>query len=299
MSVTLPMDAAAVNLNTTLGDGPNLGITSGLAYLQEKGMALGLKLLAAVAIWIVCRWLIKFVVKLVQGGLEKRAIDPTIVKYGCTVLRSLLTVLLVIALLGYFGIDTASFAALLAGIGVAIGMAWSGLLQDFAAGVFMVVLRPFKVGDEVIIGDGTHGIVTEIGLFTTTVDEWVTHHTVITGNGKVFGAKIVNQSANDVRGAEILVQLSGSADASDMIKRFEDGLRAIPGMVNEPAPHVAICDETMAGPVIHVRPVAKREEFWAVYWATHHMIKDTLDSCGYAPPTQGVSVVSHVEKSVA
>lgn len=299
MTIGLLLDVATTDIDLGIATMPDLGIERTVGFLQDKGVALGLKLLAAIVIWIVCRWLIKAVVRLVAGALDKRGVDPTVVRYGSTILRSTLTVLLVIALLGYFGIDTASFAALLAGVGVAIGMAWSGLLQDFAAGVFMIVLRPFAVGDEVIIGDGVHGIVTEIGLFTTTVDEWVTHHTVITGNGKVFGSKIVNLSSNAVRGAEILVQLSAAADVKDMIQRFEAGMASIPGMVDTPAPHVAVCDETMAGPVVHVRPVARKEDFWRVYWATHQMIKDQLDTCGYVGPTTGISIVSTPEHPAA
>lgn len=218
--------------------------------------------------------------------------EPTLVRYGTTVLQILLTVLLIIGLLGYFGIDTAGFAALLAGAGVAIGMAWSGLLQDFAAGVFMVVIRPFNVGDEVVLHGNVHGIVKEIGLFTTTVDQWVTHNDIIINNGKVFGDKIENLSRNAVRGAEILVQLSTDADIEDMLTRFREGLAGIPGMVQEPAPHVAVCDETLAGPVVHVRPVASQEAFWSVYWQTHQMIKDELDVSGYKPPANGVAIIS-------
>lgn len=218
--------------------------------------------------------------------------EPTLVRYGTTVLQILLTVLLIIGLLGYFGIDTAGFAALLAGAGVAIGMAWSGLLQDFAAGVFMVVIRPFNVGDEVVLHGNVHGIVKEIGLFTTTVDQWVTHNDIIINNGKVFGDKIENLSRNAVRGAEILVQLSTDADIEDMLTRFREGLAGIPGMVQEPAPHVAVCDETLAGPVVHVRPVASQEAFWSVYWQTHQMIKDELDASGYKPPANGVAIIS-------
>src|SRR5699024_2534006 len=176
------------------------------------------------------------IVRVLRTTLVARNVDPTLVRYGCTVLQILLTVLLVIGLLGYFGIDTAGFAALLAGAGVAIGMAWSGLLQDFAAGVFMLVLRPFNVGDEVNLPGGVHGIVKEIGLFTTTVDEWVTHNDIIINNGKAFGEKIENLSRNPVRGAEILVQLSHDADIQEMLQRFKDGLARIPGMVDDPAP---------------------------------------------------------------
>src|SRR5699024_8961927 len=211
-------------------------IDDALLFAQTQGFSLVTRLLAALAIWLVGRWLIKGAVGFLRAALLRRAVEPTLVRYGTTVLQILLTVLLVIGLLGYFGIDTAGFAALLAGAGVAIGMAWSGLLQDFAAGVFMLIIRPFNVGDEVVLHGGIHGIVKEIGLFTTTVDQWVTHNDVIINNGKVFGEKIENLSRNPVRGAEILVQLSHDADIQEMLQRFKDGLARIPGMVDDPAP---------------------------------------------------------------
>lgn len=261
-------------------------------YVQNQGLSLVVRLVAAIAIWVIGRWMIKAVVGLLRRTLNAREVDPTLVRYGSTVLQILLTVLLVIGLLGYFGIDTAGFAALLAGAGVAIGMAWSGLLQDFAAGVFMLVLRPFNVGDEVNLPGGVHGIVKEIGLFTTTVDEWVTHNDIIINNGKAFGEKIENLSRNEVRGAEILVQLSNETDVHDMLERLRKALMEMPGIVEEPAPKVALCDETLAGPVIHVRPVFKQEYFWPSYWGTHQMIYDVMAEAGYDVPSERVRVVS-------
>ncbi|HYQ00819.1 MAG TPA: mechanosensitive ion channel family protein, partial [Polyangiaceae bacterium] len=129
----------------------------------------GLKVIGAIILYLIGRWLINWVIHLVQRTLERQKVDPTLLRYVGTVIAVLANIALVIAILGYFGVETTSFAALLAGAGLAIGTAWGGLLSNFAAGAFLVILRPYKVGDFVIAGEVT-GTVTAIGLFVTTLD---------------------------------------------------------------------------------------------------------------------------------
>ena len=130
---------------------------------------IGLKILAAITFWVVGRWLIGFALKILSKGLEQQKLDATILRYIRSVVSVTLNILLVIGILGYFGIQTTSFAALIATAGVAIGAAWAGLLSNFAAGVSIIVLHPFKVGDLVTVG-GITGTVKEIGLFSTTIN---------------------------------------------------------------------------------------------------------------------------------
>ena len=155
---------------------------------------LGLKILAAVAFWVIGRWLIGVAVGMVRSSLEKQKVDPTVLRYVGSIVTVTLNVLLVIGILGYFGIQTTTFAALIAAAGVAIGLAWSGLLAHFAAGAFLVVLRPMKVGDFVTVA-GVTGTITELGLFTTTVNTPDNVQTII-GNNKVFSDTIQNFTTN-------------------------------------------------------------------------------------------------------
>ena len=129
----------------------------------------GIKIIAAILFWVIGRWLIGVVISMIRSSLERQKVDPTVLRYLGSVITVTLNVLLVVGILGYFGIQTTTFAALIAAAGVAIGLAWSGLLANFAAGAFLVVLRPIKVGDFVTIG-GITGTVTELGLFTTTLN---------------------------------------------------------------------------------------------------------------------------------
>ena len=146
--------------------------TSKINDLMQSGwtmaLALGVRVLEALALWIVGRWLINFALRLIGRSMSKQHIDPTVIRYIQNAVAALLNIVLVIAILGFFGVQTTSLAALIAAAGVAIGVAWSGLLANFAAGIFLVILQPFKVGDFVIAG-GVTGTVEEVGLFVTSM----------------------------------------------------------------------------------------------------------------------------------
>src|SRR5262245_53579862 len=123
--------------------------------IATLAVQVGLRILGAIALWIVGRMIIGFVVKLIGRSLTRQRVDPTLGRYVASTMNVVLNVILVIAILNVFGVETTTFAALLAAGGVAIGLAWSGLLSNFAAGAFLVVLRPFKVGDFVTVGGVT------------------------------------------------------------------------------------------------------------------------------------------------
>ena len=161
----------------------------------------GLKMLAAIAFWVIGRWLIGMALRMLRSALEKQKVDPTLLRYIGSIVTVTLNVLLVIGILGYFGIQTTTFAALIAAGGVAIGMAWSGLLAHFAAGAFMVVLRPMKVGDFVSVA-GVTGTVVELGLFTTTINTPDNVQTIL-GNNKVFSETIQNFTVNPFRRVDL------------------------------------------------------------------------------------------------
>ena len=132
-------------------------------------VALGIRVVEAIALWIVGRWLIGFALRMIGGAMAKQKIDPTLIRYIQNAVAALLNIVVVIAILGFFGVQTTSLAALIAAAGVAIGLAWSGLLSNFAGGVFLVILQPLKVGDFVTAG-GVTGTVHEVGLFASSID---------------------------------------------------------------------------------------------------------------------------------
>lgn len=252
-------------------------------FLSTTVTELGIKILAAIAFWVIGRWLIGRVIALMGAAMNRNHLDPTLTKYLGSIVAITLNIALVLGILGYFGVQTTSFAALLAGAGVAIGAAWSGMLGNFAAGAFMLILRPFKVGDFVEVG-GVVGTVHELGLFGTTI---VTPDNVLAlvGNSKIFSDTVRNFSALPVRRVDRTAQLAGSVDPVDAIARLKAAVAKIPNVAASPAPDVSLLDMNTLGPVIAVRPYTHNEHYWQVYFDTNEAIVRTVREAGWPAPT--------------
>ncbi|EXI92482.1 MAG: Small-conductance mechanosensitive channel [Candidatus Accumulibacter sp. BA-94] len=248
----------------------------------QYGSELGIKILAAIAFWVVGRWLIGTVGHLVQSALERQKVDATVMRYLGTVINVTLNILLVVGILGYFGIQTTTFAALFAAAGVAIGLAWSGLLANFAGGVFLIILRPIKVGDFVTVG-GVTGTVKEVGLFTSAIN---TPDNVLTlvGNSKIFGDTIQNYSANPYRRVDLKAQLSGAADHTAAMTLLREKVAAIPNVLASPPVDVEILELNLVGPVLAVRPYCHTDHYWQVYFDTNRTIRESLGAAGFPAP---------------
>ncbi len=252
-------------------------------FLSTTVTELAIKILAAIAFWIVGRWLIGKVINLMQAGMSRNSVDPTLTKYLGSIITIVLNIALVLGILGYFGIQTTSFAAMLAGAGVAIGAAWSGMLGNFAAGAFMLILRPFKVGDFVSVG-GITGTVHELGLFGTTIVQPDNVLTLV-GNSKVFGDTVMNYTARPSRRVERTAQLAGGVDTSDAISRFKAAVAAIPNVMTSPALEVNLLDMNLVGPIIAVRPYCHNDHYWQVYFNTNEAIVRVCKEAGWPAPT--------------
>ncbi|MBB2484459.1 mechanosensitive ion channel family protein [Mitsuaria sp. WAJ17] len=252
-------------------------------FLRTQGMDFGLKVLAALAAWIIGRWVIGLVLRLMGAALERgKRIDSTLSTYLRSILSVILNIVLVLAILDIFGIHTTSFAALLAGAGLAIGTAWGGLLTHFAAGIFMQVLRPFKVGDFVQVG-GVTGTVLEIGLFGTTLVTPDNVQTII-GNNKIFSDTIQNFSSLPFRRVDCVAKIANSVDPLDAIARLKTALAQIPNVASSPAPDVEILSFTPEGPLLCVRPYTHTDHYWQVYFDTHKAVVATFGAAGYPVP---------------
>ena len=257
-------------------------------FLTTQGADFGLKLLGAIAAWVLGRWLIGLTVNLIGKGLERgKQLDHTLIRYLKSIIGVALTVVLVLAILDIFGIKTTSFAALLAGAGLAIGTAWGGLLSHFAAGVFLQVLRPYKVGDFITAG-GTTGTVQELGLFTTTVLTPDNVNTVL-GNNKIFSDNIQNFSTQPVRRVDCVAKVANSVDVQDAIARLRPAIAAIANVSRTPAPDIEILQFTPEGPLLCVRPYTHTDHYWQVYFDTHKAIVQTFGNAGYPAPETPVA----------
>lgn len=253
-----------------------------LLFLQTRGVDIGLKILGAFAIWVLGRWIIRGAIRVVVVALERRNTEPTLVRYAKSTLSIVLSIALLIAVLGFCGVETTSFAALIAAAGVAIGMAWSGLLANFAAGIFLLLLKPFKVGDLITAG-GVVGTVTELGLFATTI---LTEDGIVTfvGNNKIFSDNIRNMTASTQRRVDLIAQIAHGVDAEDARRRLRARLAEIPHVLTSPAPVVEILEFNALGTVLVVRPFVDNAHYWDVYFAANDAIRQTFGAAGYPAP---------------
>lgn len=247
-------------------------------YLVDVGW----KLLGAIILWIVGGWAITLIGKLSREGMTARKVDPTLIQYGDSSIKVVLKIVLVIAILSVFGIQTTSFAALLAAAGIAIGAAWSGLLSNFAAGAFLIVLRPFKTGDMISAG-GVTGDVLEIGLFVTTLNT-VDNLRVTVGNGKILADNVVNYSHNPYRRCDLKCQIANGVDPRDAIKWLAARIAKVPNVMTTPAPQVEIIEFNAAGTLIGVRPFCHNNDYWQVFFDTNKAIAEVASEAGWPVP---------------
>ncbi|HEY3704474.1 MAG TPA: mechanosensitive ion channel family protein [Terracidiphilus sp.] len=253
--------------------------------------AVGLKIIGAILLFFVGRALIRFGTRLISSVLRRQNLDATLVSYASTSLSIILNVILVVAILGFFGVETTSFAALLAGVGLAVGAAWSGLLANFAAGIFLIVLRPFRVGDHIHAG-GVEGAVQTIGLFTTilsTGDNTLIH----LGNNKIFADNIQNFSTNSYRRVDLETQLADTVSPFVARELLMTVLPTIPNVLATPAPVVEIVRFNFAGPVLAVRPFCHDKDYWQVYFDANTAIAQAFAKAGYPMPAQNYALRSY------
>ena len=251
-------------------------------------MAAAWKLAGAIVLWLVGRWLIRFAGRLLGRMLVREHVDATLARYFQTGVGFVLNIALIVAILGFFGVETTSFAALLAAGGVAIGVAWGGLLSNFAAGAFLVFLRPFKVGDFVSAA-GVVGTVDAIGLFGTTINTPDNVLTIV-GNNKVFSDTIQNFSANPYRRVDLTATINNAVDHHHAISVLKDRLRNIPNVLSDPAPTVDVLQFTPAGPVLCVRPYCKNDHYWQVYFDTNRAVREAFGEAGFPAPTPSYTI---------
>lgn len=254
----------------------SLALTEALPFL--------LKAIGALVLWFVGRTVINAFRRVLNLALQKRQLDATLIRYVESLFSGSLTILLLLAILGMMGVETTSFAALLAAAGIAIGTAWSGLLSNFAAGVFLLVLRPFRVGDE-ISAAGVTGLVQEIGLFATTLDTG-DNLRISVGNNRLFGDNIINFSHHPHRRVVVKVPLLHGADVHGLMRALKERVALVPGVQEQPAPSVDVVEYTALGPVVGIGVSAKPSQAGPTQVAVLQAVTEILTSAGYIVPPQ-------------
>ncbi|GCA81841.1 mechanosensitive ion channel family protein [Microcystis aeruginosa] len=264
-------------------------VSNQMYFIRNLAISFGAKLIGAILLWFIGKWLINLAVNLLKTSLAKGNVDPTIIRYIISFILIVLQVVLIVAILGFFGVETTSFAALLAATGIAIGAAWGGLLANFAAGAFLVMFRPFKVGDFVSAA-GITGTVDELGLFATTINTPDNIKTVV-GNNSIFSGSIQNFSANPYRRVELTAQLSHGVNVPEAIALLKDKISRIPNVLTDPAPDVEILEFNPSGLLLAVRPYCSNDNYWQVYFDSNKVIYESFGEAGY--PTPATHTVLH------
>lgn len=259
-----------------------------LSKLLDWGIEVGKDLLGAIIIYIVGRFIIKQVGRLLARILEKRKLEISVQTFLRSLVSILLNLILAFAIVGRLGVETTSFAALLASAGVAIGMALSGNLSNFAGGLIILVFKPFKVGDY-IEGQNANGTVREIQIFhtiLTTVDNKV----IYVPNGALSSNAITNYSKQETRRAEWVFGVEYGEDFEKVKAVLQRIIDADPRILKDPAPMIALGALSASSVDIKVRAWAKTADYWDVYFDMNKIVYDTFNKEGIGFPFPQLTV---------
>ncbi len=255
----------------------------------------GIKIVGAIAIYIIGKWIAGLLTNLFRKMLEKSDTDVTLVKFLGDLVYFGLIVLVILAALGTLGVDTTSFAAILAAAGLAIGLALQGNISNFGAGVMILFLKPFKVGDFVEAGGAT-GVVDQIGIFNTTFKTG-DNRIVIVPNSNIIGGNITNYSREAIRRIDLVIGVGYEDDLKLVKSTLEEILNNHPKVLKDPAPAVALAELADSSVNFNVRPWVKSEDYWAVRSELLETIKTTFDEKGINIPYPQLDV--HVDNKAA
>lgn len=248
----------------------------------ELATLYGLKVIAAIVILVVGRWVAMGVRKLVKRLMRKGKMEETITKFIGNLTYVVLLVFVILAALSQLGIQTTSFIAILGAAGLAIGLALQGSLANFAAGFLMIVFRPFRVGDY-IEGGGTAGTVEEIEIFTTTL-RTPDNKTVIVPNAKMTGDNIVNWTVKGTRRVDLVMGIGYEDDIDKAKKIMSDVLAEDERILKDPAPQIAMVELADSSVNFVVRPWVNAGDYWTIYFDVTEKIKKAFDANGISIP---------------
>ena len=257
----------------------------------------GLKVLAALAIFIVGRWVAKGVRRLVERLMTKNKIDATLISFVSNLAYIALLAFIVIAALGQLGIQTTSFIAILGAAGLAIGLALQGSLSNFAAGFLLIIFRPFKVGD-LIEGAGVFGVVEAIQIFTTQL-KTADNKTVIVPNAKLTDDNIVNWTVKGTRRVDMVFGIGYEDDIDKARSLMADIIAEDSRILKDPAPQISVSELADSSVNFVVRPWVKVEDYWGVYFDLTEKIKKAFDAnqVSIPFPQRDVHVYKHAAEA--
>lgn len=274
-SVKVPAKVINETIKTVLQTPLDQLIATGIDY----AIKLGIKILAAIIIYIIGAWLIRKSKKIIGKICERRGIDPSLSTFLLSFVSITFSVLLIITTISILGVDTTSFVALLAGSGLAIGMALSGTLQNFAGGIMILLFKPFKVGD-FIEAQGFNGTVQSIEITTTHITT-PDHKTVILPNGALSNGSINNYSATGTRRCDWNIGIAYGSDAAKAKELILTIIRNHPAVINTPIePFAALSNLADSAVIITARAWVNSENYWTLFYEVNETIYNELPKNG-------------------
>jgi small conductance mechanosensitive channel len=253
-----------------------------IATAQALLAEFGLKIVAAILIFLVGRWVAKILRGWLEKGMLKAKVDSVLVTFTSNMVYAALMIFVILAALGQIGVQTTSFIAVLGAAGLAVGLALQGSLSNFAAGVLMIIFRPFKLGD-FVEGGGVAGVVRAIHIFTTTLTT-PDNKRVIVPNSKIMGDNIINYSAEGIRRIDLTASIS-YGDSIDTAKAvLMDELTKNPLVLKEPAPLVGVLAMADSSIDLAVRPWVKVQDYWPAFFALNEAMKKRIEAEGLTIP---------------
>ncbi len=255
----------------------------------------GLKVIAALAIFVIGRWVAKLIRKLVDRVMTRGEVDPTLINFTTSMVYIALLAFIVVAALGQLGIQTTSFIAILGAAGLAVGLALQGSLSNFAAGFLLIIFRPFKVGD-LIEGAGVFGVVEAVQIFTTQL-KTADNKTVIVPNAKLTEDNIVNWTVKGTRRVDMVFGIGYEDDIDKARSLMAEIIAADDRIFADPEPQISVSELADSSVNFVVRPWVKVSDYWGVYFDLTEKIKKAFDANGVSIPypQRDVHVYSHGE----
>ncbi len=251
-------------------------------WIAENGPDYLVRIVGALLIYWIGRKVISWLSGLVEKGMERSSVDPTLRSFLSSIVRAILLALVIIAALGTLGVNTTSFAAIIAAAGLAVGLALQGTLANFAAGVMLLLFKPYKVGDLVEVG-GVLGVVDEIQIFNTFLTT-PDNKQVIMPNAQVTSDAITNLSGKGSLRVDLVAGIGYDDDLLQAKGILQDILDSHPKVLDDPAPAVTVLELGDNSVNFAVRPYATVDDYWDVYFDVTEAIKLRLDEAGISIP---------------
>lgn len=242
----------------------------------------GLKLLGAIVLLVLGRMAAGWARRAVRRGMERASLEPTLIPFISGMVYYLLLAVIIVAVLGIVGIQTASLLAVFGAAGLAVGLALQGTLSNFASGVMLLIFRPFHVGDYIEAG-GTAGSVESIGMFSTSLNT-PDNVKILVPNSQVYGQKIKNYAANPTRRNDITVGISYDDDIGVAVSTIKSVLDADERVLAEPETVVAVSELGDSSVNIVVRPWCKKEDYWGLRFDLMRTLKERVEAAGCSIP---------------